>query len=302
MQNYLDALSIDLRLVDMGVYVEQLLQKKAISPKKMAQRINVPYRSLMNYIRNTRALPLGVAFQLIKVISNSKLEEKAYMDELFQKSAWIKSSASTSNLVKLPKQFSKELAYLIGAIHDGTVFANATKNQYVVQFWQINNSRWLETVADKLEKVFSCRPKRYEEYVQLANKAAYEFFAKVIGVKQRQGEWDSFLKVVPRNLQLYAIAGLFDAEGWVGAKQDLRIKISQGNLAKLIETKKVLRLHNIGSGEVISENGGYALWLCGENCKDFAAGVGKFSEHLIKRGKLSDLIVSKAANPVIEGS
>ncbi len=289
MENYLSRLSRDLRLVGLGNYLNSLLQRKRITPVVIAKAINVPYRSFMNYLGNTRAMPLEVAFHVIKSLSSNNAEEVTLLDELYENVSWIKSAASTSQAVRLPKHFSKELAYLIGAIHDGTVFANRTKNQYIIQYWQFSDQDWLDIVAQKLEKVFSCKPKRYANYVQFSNKAAYEFFANVLNVPQHQTDWDSFLNRIPKELQWYAIAGMFDAEGWVGSHDDLRLKFSQKNKEKLVEVKQVLLVHNIKSGEVIPENDGNALWLCGKNCIEFAKNVGCFCEHKNKRQKLYNL-------------
>lgn len=289
MENYLRRLSGDLRLVGIGDYFDSLLQQRAVSPRQIAHAIGVPYRSFMNYLRNTRAMPLGIALRVIRSLSSNNAEAATLLEELYQNVFWVTSTASTAQTVRLPKHFSEELAYLIGAIHDGTVFANAAKNQYLIQYWQFSDPQWLKIVARKLEMVFARKPKRYAHYVQLSNKAAYEFFAKVLRIPQRQVSWDSFLRGIPVELQLQAIAGMFDAEGWVGTPHDLRIKFSQKNKYKLAEVKRILRHHAIASGGVIPENDGHALWLCGKSCIDFAAKVGRFCEHRTKRQKLAKL-------------
>ena len=289
MENYLNRLSGDLRLINVGVFFEILLKQKNVSSRSIAKSLGVPYRSFRNYLCNKRAMPLGIALGVIKILSNGKKQQKILSNKLFNEISWIKSTASTAKSVKLPKRFSKELGYLIGAIHDGTVFANESKNQYVIQYWQFSDKNWLNIVAEKLERVFACKPRMYKSYIQLASKAAYEFFAKVIRIRQRQCDWNSFLISLPEEFRQYAIAGMFDAEGWIGSPKDLRLKFSQNNKEKLAEVKNVLYLQGISSGEVIHENNGYALWLCGKNCIDFAKKFVSFSEHRNKREKLNRL-------------
>lgn len=295
MKNYLETLSGDLRLVDMGEYVSLLLQQKQFSPRQVALAVGVPYRSFMNYLSGTRSIPLQTVLEILTYISSSKRERTALIDELYTKVSKIKSTSSNSQPIYLPKTYSKELAYLVGAIHDGTVFSNVTKKQYLIQFCQETDDNWLDLIVEKINFVFLCSPKRYQSYVQLCGKAIYEFFAKVIGVTQYQKDWHSFLHKIPREYQLSAIAGMFDAEGWVGNSQDKRLKFSQSSREKLLEVKSVLRSHNIQSGRVIRENDGFALWLCGQNSIDFATKVGKFCEHRNKRSGLTDLLKSVIA-------
>ena len=288
--NYLDLLAGDIRLIGTQDFFKKILDSKKISNKHLAKKLKIPYRSLMNYLNGSRSLPLSLCKDILDLLGKYCDEYMELFDKLFVNTVYAKSTCSHSKPVKLPKIFDENLAYLVGAMHDGCVFSNKLKNQYLIQYVQYSNKKWLKTISDMLYKIFEIKPKQYERYVQLSNKVVYEFFSKVIEIPKYQKDWSSFLKNKPWYLQKYMIIGMFDAEGWCGTKDDLRIKFSQKNRGKLEEVRNALNEHHIHSGDIVVEHHtSHALYIAGKNVIKFITEIGCLSKNPKKIVKLESI-------------
>jgi len=256
----------------------------------------------MNYFEDRRAITLKLTFKLIKLIAKNKSDYNRLLNTLITSEIKLKSLSSNSTLVQLPNEITKELAYLIGALHDGTVFKNEAKNQYVVQFIQHSNRVWLKEIEKLIKKVFNIQPKFYKGYIQISSKIITEFFSNYFHIPQHQGNWNSFLTKIPKELHAYTIAGFFDAEGWCGDKDDIRIKLSQKNENKLKEIKKALESIDIKCGSVVEERKIYhALYICGSNCIKFIDKIGRLSLYQKKIKRMNN-ILNLVGRPLIGGS
>ncbi|MBU2639761.1 MAG: hypothetical protein KKG75_03590 [Nanoarchaeota archaeon] len=282
--NYLKLLSGDLRVIGMGQFFRNLMKKNNIGPKVLSERLGTPGRSLMNYLSDSRSIPLTTCKEMIKVIT--KDFDKSF-NQLYKETKLITSTSSKAQAVNLIKTIDHELAYTIGAMHDGCVFSNPKKNQFVVQYIQYSSETWLKKISKILQKNFGITPKYYKKYIQISNKYIFEFFSKVLGIK-KQTEWQSFLYGFNWNLQKHMIAGMFDAEGWC-SKNDLRLKFSQKNYSKLKELQHFLNRNHIHPGKVVKENDAHALYISGRNCLDFYNKIGIYSKHPLKIERLKSL-------------
>lgn len=284
--NYLMLLSEDLRVIGMGQFFRNLMIKNRVRLKVLSEQLGTPRRSLMNYLSDSRSIPLITCKQMIKVIVPN-FEET--FNQFYAEVKFITSISSKAQAVQLVKTIDSELAYAIGAVHDGTVFSNPKKNQFIVQYIQHSNELWLKKLSKILQKSFGIVPKHYNGYIQISNKYVFEFFSKVLGVNSRQTEWSVFLAGFNWNLQKYLIAGMFDAEGWC-SKNDPRLKFSQKNKQKLEELQHFLNKNNIQTGKVVEENNAHALYISGKrNCFNFCSKVGKLSKHPNRIKKLRNL-------------
>lgn len=282
--NYLNLLSGDLRVIGMGQFFRNLMKRNNIGPKVLSERLGTPSRSLMNYLSNSRSIPLTTCEKMIKVITK---DFNKNFNQFYKEIKLITSVSSKAQKVNLIKTIDQELAYTIGALHDGCVFSNPKKNQFVVQYSQYSNEAWLKEISKILQKNFGITPKHYKNYIQISNKYVFEFFSKVLGVK-KQTEWQSFLSGFNWNLQKYMIAGMFDAEGWC-SKNDLRLKFSQKNYSKLRELQDSLNRNHIHPGKIVKENDAHALYVSGRNCLDFYNKIGRHSKHPLKIERLKNL-------------
>lgn len=273
--NYLVVLSEDLRVIGMGQFFRNLMMKNKIGPKVLSEQLGTPRRSLMNYLSNSRSIPLTTCKKMIEIISSDF--DKTF-DRFYAEAKLITSVSSKAQAVQLVKIIDSELAYAIGAMHDGSVFSNPKKNQFVVQYIQHSNEIWLRKLSKILQKNFGINPGHYKGYIQISNKYVFEFFSKVLGIA-KQTEWSTFLIGFNWNLQRYLIAGMFDAEGWC-SKNDPRLKFSQKNYQKLRELQYFLNKNNIQTGKIVVENNAHALYISGKrNCFNFCSKIGRLSKH-----------------------
>jgi len=286
LDNFLLALDSDLRLVNIGLFLDKLIKKEKLSYKQLSEDIGIPYTTFIKYITNKSSVPISVCISIFKKIAKTENEFQQLMDDLYANANKITSISSKAKNFKIPKVIDNDLAYLIGAIHDGCVFKNELKNQYVVQYWQYHDKEWLTQIANMLEQIFGIRPKEYTYYIQLAGKPVFEVFNKVLMVPTNQAKWDSCLRNFPWEYQKRIIAGFFDAEGWCGKNYDLRLKFTQNNKRKLKELKQVLEEHGIKCGAIIKDRTSSAVFVCGKNCLAFYNQVGVYCK---KRSKLERL-------------
>lgn len=300
--NYLESLSDDTRLIGLGKKLRQLIESNDLSKKELSKKLKIPYRSLMNYLEDRRAITFKLTSMLINLIAKNKNDYNKLLNKLITSEIKLKSISSNSTLVQLPKEITKELAYLIGALHDGTVFKNEAKNQYVVQFIQHSNKTWLKEIEKLIKKVFNIKPKFYKGYIQISSKIITEFFSNYFHIPQHQSNWNSFLSKIPKEFHAYTIAGFFDAEGWCGDKDDIRIKLSQKNENKLKEIKKALESINVKCGSVVEERKIYhALYICDSNCIKFIEEIGRLSLYQKKIKRMNN-ILNLVGKPLIGGS
>ncbi len=288
--NFLPVIDSDLRLVDTGPFLHQLIKGKKVYAKQIAKNIGIPYDTFKGYLMNRRYIPIRVYINVIKQISRNSNEYNLFLTNLYQVANKITSISSKAAVFNLPKRLDECLAYLIGAIHDGTVFKNPSKNQYVIQYWQYGNKEWLTLLSNLLEQVFGVRPKEYKQYIQLSGKPVVEIFNKVLGVPSDQSKWNSFLIGIPWKYQKIMIAGMFDAEGWCGKNYDMRLKFTQKNLNKIKELKTVFEKRGIKCGSVIKDRAAFAIFICGQNCLRFYNQIGIYCRNKKKLQQLKLLV------------
>lgn len=302
--NYLDELSDDIRVQGAGDFLRKLITSKRLTLSEITRKIGIPYRVYYRYTKENRAMPLGVLRTTVRMIATDEQNYDSVMDIIYKQKLVFKTRASSSNKVVLPKWYSKHLCYLIGILHDGTVYANDNLDQYVLQFWQKTDRSLMKVTADYINSVFGVRPHEYKEYIQLSSKVAVEFLRVILKIPQRHEEWDTFLvKELPWELQKHQIAGFYDAEGWCGGKGDSRIKFSQKNPKKLGEIKTLLEQHGIKCGEVLREREIYALYISDlGSCVKFAGEITRVSHHSEKRAKLVELLEYVGRPPLIRGT
>lgn len=141
----------------------------------------------------------------------------------------------------LPFFITPKLAYLVGAMRDGTL---ARHGKYEVTYSQ-SNIEWLELVKDLVIDVFSPSNRlriAYGNRVTLSNRPIFEFFHRIfempIGEKVHWGT-PSIIQKVPFSIQKYYIRGFYDADGLS------ELGFCQANDKPLYDIKMMLEKHNI---------------------------------------------------------
>ena len=302
--DYLDKLPDDIRVKGAEGVIRDILSERKVSLSEIARKVGTPYRVYFRYMNEGRAMPLKILRVTLEAVSEDKQDYDSMMRAIYKQKLVLKTLASNSSEVRLPRHYDERLCYLLGLLHDGTVYIDDRKSQYVVQFWQGTDKALMEVAADHLCAVFGTRPQEYSKYIQLSSKAVAYFLRLVCGIPERHREWNSFLiEGLPWQLQKYQIAGFYDAEGWCGGKDDPRVKLSQKNPKKLAEIRSLLGRHGIKCGGVIREREVYALYVSGLNsCVRLAKEIARISRHSKKRAKLEELLECVERPPLTRGT
>lgn len=113
---------------------------------------------------------------------------------------------------KLPKCARGDLAYLIGAIRDGSI----NRNDYTISISQ-NHKNWLNYLGNIFSKEFGVNPKieKFRNYyiLKLKSKVLFLFLNKIFEMPTNQDFWET-PKIIVKNKELWIpyISGFFDAE------------------------------------------------------------------------------------------
>lgn len=260
-------------------------------------KLQITPRSFEKYVYGNM-FPLTFAQALIKEIRDDKYWDRIYtqMEEICFRS----SRGGKTKWVKLPKEISKELIYLAGALRDGNLNLQ-TGRVFIVQK---SCSDWLENIIVPIfKKLFNVNPEIKEGKLTVYSFPIVYFFCVVFNHPAgEQTKWTTpqILFSLPKELISTYIQGYFDAEGSSYLKR-LKISISQAWFKKtepnpsLVNIKNFLELFDIQSSieGPYFNNGSYITCLnifCKENPKNgilFFEKIG--SNHFDKKNALQKI-------------
>ncbi len=164
--------------------------------------------------------------------------------------------------IKIPKELTDDLAYLVGLLRDGTV--NKEKHgEYTCAFYS-KNINFLKVVKPKIENLFdlSLTIEKFGECygVRIRSKTLYLFFKLIFNFISRQEKWNTpkIIKSANEQIKRSYISGFFDAEGGIPhleviqkpKRKNLYIKFVQKNKESLEFIKSHLDSLGIETGEV----------------------------------------------------
>jgi hypothetical protein len=144
-----------------------------------------------------------------------KMSTEKELRELWDKEDLIVGGKTYTNMIKLPKELSPELAYIAGALRDGSL----SSYRYEVEFTQ-KYKGWLVLIQDCLEKSFGVSPtirsRRLKDntYVlRIRSHALHRFFCEVFNWTKYDWDTPDIIKSADKNSIENYIAGFWDAEG-----------------------------------------------------------------------------------------
>lgn len=171
--------------------------------------------------------------------------------ELIYKEAEFLRGKTNSNVIKFPKILSDDLAYLFGALRDGSLVHYSYV--YEIEYAQ-KHPAWLEKIlAPKIERCFgikvTVKQRKNKSFVIRIRSTA--MFAIIKYITQHQANYQSTPEIIlksPFELQKHYIAGFYDAEGRKNLN-DLNIYQQWYNKTcpPLEDIKKILERRNINS-------------------------------------------------------
>lgn len=147
------------------------------------------------------------------------------------------------------------MAYLIGALRDGSLVYDKSRNYKTI--WYENNNDWLmNSIVNRVQKVFKKKP-RLDQYkkghfrVVLSSKNIFYTIKNYFGFIAPQEKWCTPEPIKKSNDEIIAsyIAGFFDAEGDMNPKKYM-MGFSQKNQESLSFIKMWLNEKNIKTSKI----------------------------------------------------
>lgn len=161
---------------------------------------------------------------------------------------YIKSGNGKSHSrVKIPKTFTPDLAYLLGAMRDGSLI-NVSRKHWV-RLYDSTESQWIENVSPLFQRIFDVtlhmryQKKIKEKYLDISSKPLFSMINLLVD-GGLQKDVPKIIKKSNMQIKLAYISGFFDAEGHVPSSnvrhKRCRVTFTQKNEASLKFIKKVL--------------------------------------------------------------
>ena len=177
------------------------------------------------------------------------------------------------------------LAYLIGALGDGTLYVTSD-GHYVVEYGQ-KDVRWLEVIREKAGCLgYTTHIVRHKSNYWKAKIYSRELYMTLLEVKSRLRDVVSALDM---RLFVAYVRGLFDAEGTITRhyRKAVRIRIAQKNAELLTTIARRLREMGIDSTDpfLSDKHGTYVIQISHRSVKRFMDSVG--TEHPSKKEKFT---------------
>ena len=251
------------------------------------------YRSINDYSKKIGINNGSLSYMLIgkRAIPLSLLDKNMDLSK-------YKVIIGNSNIpIRIPKEMTKELAYLVGVLRDGTV-SQESKDEYVVAFYN-TNKELLKTVSSFLRKIFDIEPVVEKHWsnvyrVRVRSKTLYLFFKLIFSARKKQADWDTPKLIRKSNdlIKKYYITGFFDAEGGCPnlekkiskKRKNMYIKFVQKNKESLIFIKEHLGKANIQTGKIYWGDGEYVFKISNSSIPSFCRYVKPF--HSLKALRL----------------
>lgn len=152
---------------------------------------------------------------------------------------------------QLPATLSPQLAYLVGAMRDGTL---ARSGKYEISISQRQND-WLRILKEIIMDLFhpSNEPAIRNHRVTLSNRPIFEYLHRVfeipIGDKNNWGT-PTIMQQAPLNLQKYYVRGFYDADGL-----SHHLGLCQVNKEAILFAKEALEKLGIKTGKLSVRKG-----------------------------------------------
>ncbi len=169
---------------------------------------------------------------------------------------YIKSgTGSAHSKIRIPEKFSKDLAYLMGAMRDGSLIKS--RGKHFVRLYDTADAKWISSVKEIFSKLFETEMHlRYNKkfdvaYLEISSKPLFSLM-KILFENNMHKDVPEIIKTAPLEIQKSYIEGFFDAEGHVPHKNTKRYQIdfTQKDPKSLEFVKKFLENFGIKCGKI----------------------------------------------------
>jgi len=223
----------DARMKIPNEQLRSLMQKCSV--KELSQRFGVDENTVYSYLNGITSPRLSL---LLQIATEGEIED------LFSSSPVKFGDGGNSASAILPTRLNPKIAYLVGALRDGTL---STSGKYEVCYYQ-KETRWLEYLEKLLMEAFKPSNKfrlvvreRHTPKLTISNRPIFEYFRNVfeipVGKKIGWGTPKVILRA-PLDIQIQYVRGYFDADGVSGKEHT---GFCQANLQSLLDIKSILK-------------------------------------------------------------
>lgn len=267
----------DVRFYGVEEKLKEKIGKTSIS--KFSQKKNVNAGTVSHMLNGKRPVPLS--FLSVEDVRNKHCSLK-----------------NGNNPIKIPNELSNELAYLVGALRDGTV-SEEKSGEYCVAFYS-KEYEYLKCLLKPINKLFGADPKISKfgpiYGIRIRSQTLYFFFKLLFDMPQYQKYWDTpkLIKNSNEKATRAYISGFFDAEGGVPhiescntARKNLYVKFVQKNKESLEFISEHLRKSGINTRKFYWDGDKWIFKISTDAILKFANYV--YSLHPLKRQRLAKL-------------
>lgn len=176
---------------------------------------------------------------------------------LLPKTVFLKSgNGNAHSKVKIPRNFTKGLAYIMGALRDGSVYTS--RGKHWIRIYDTSDAMWIKTVNKIFKQIFDTelhlrsQKKINAAYLDVSSKPLFHLFKILFNGKQIHKDVPEIIKTSPIEIKKAYIEGFFDAEGHVPHNNTKRYQIdfSQKDIKSLEFVKDVLENIGIKCGKI----------------------------------------------------
>ncbi len=215
--NFFDKFPDDARIVDVH---KQLIEIWAKVKAEMRKEDYKNYNNLLHnkyinfrfYMNGSRNPPVNFIRDINKIAQ--ELNMNFNLAALFSKSKIKFGHGGNAATAELPITLTPKLAYLIGAMRDGTI---ARFGKYEISYSQ-KNIEWLKLIQKLLIEIFnpSNHPEIRNNRVTLSNRPIFEYYHRVFEIPiGKKDEWETpeIIKKASNSIKRSYIRGFYDADG-----------------------------------------------------------------------------------------
>ncbi len=163
-------------------------------------------------------------------------------------------TGSAHSKIKLPKKFNRDLAYLLGAMRDGSLITSCGK--HFIRLYDTRDAKWSRKVKNIFKTIFEIDmhiryQKRFDTaYLDTSSKSLFHLLNVLFNGCMHK-DAPEIIKTAPKRIQKAYIEGFFDAEGHVPHKPNrYQIDLTQKDRKSLEFAKTVLENLGIRCGKI----------------------------------------------------
>ena len=255
---YLFSMPADMRIEGITEIIKKIWNElKQKYPKKkwtnLKQQIGksckISDRTFDAYLKGQRTPQLGVIEKLFRLAMSYDI--KVPKEQEILEKCTFKFGQGNSSSCSLPLHLTAKLAYLLGALRDGTLCAG---KKYEISFYQ-KDTRWFSIIKNCIKGTFQPTSKilvfenrkNSSPKLSISSRPIIEFINRVCGVPlHNKIKWGTpeIIKEARWEIQKFYIRGYFDADGRTSYKYQ-KIGFCQASPESLHDIKEMLEKNNI---------------------------------------------------------